>query len=249
MRLHVIALLTLSCLMQDVCAETAAKHESQLLWNAGFVSDYRFRGISQTRLKPAVQGGVDYLHHSGWYIGTWASNISWVKDAGATDGSIELDVFGGYRWQHSGINFDAAVLRYDYVGNNLGRSGRRDNANTTEAALSVNWAQTTLKYSHTLTQWLGHPNSQNSGYIEVSQLIPLSSDWAFVPHLGYFQVRQTQPSASYTDYALTLQKMLPQGWLLTASLQGTNADPTLYATPEGSFTGRSGWVLGVKYMR
>ncbi|OYW27068.1 MAG: hypothetical protein B7Z51_09365, partial [Methyloversatilis sp. 12-65-5] len=49
--------------------------------NVGLFSQYVFRGISQTNEDPALQGGFDYSHASGFYLGTWASNISWLKDA------------------------------------------------------------------------------------------------------------------------------------------------------------------------
>ena len=49
--------------------------------NIGLYSQYVFRGISQTDEKPAVQGGFDLGHKSGFYVGTWASNISWISDA------------------------------------------------------------------------------------------------------------------------------------------------------------------------
>lgn len=228
--------------------QTAAQAQA---WsaNAGVVSDYRFRGISQTRLQPAVQGGVDYTDASGVYVGAWASNIRWVKDAGAQSGSVELDLYGGYRWRHADVDYDLALLRYDYLGNDLGRTGRRANASTTEAALAGTWAQTTLKYSHSLTRWLGYPNSQGSGYLEISRPWPVASGWTLVPHLGHLDVRHTAPSASYTDFALTLQKKLQPAWLFTASLQGASADRVVYSTPSGDFTGRTALVVGIKYTR
>jgi uncharacterized protein (TIGR02001 family) len=73
-------------------AQTAAP-ESTLSFNAGVVSDYRYRGISQSRLKPAVQGGFDYADKSGFYVGAWGSSIKWIKDTpGVTKGATELDL-------------------------------------------------------------------------------------------------------------------------------------------------------------
>src|ERR1700694_2456994 len=46
--------------------------------NVGLFSQYVFRGLTQTNEKPAVQGGFDLGHKSGFYAGTWASNISWI---------------------------------------------------------------------------------------------------------------------------------------------------------------------------
>lgn len=231
-------------------AQVGAKAQSQV-WsaNAGVVSDYRFRGISQTRLQPAVQGGVDYSDALGAYFGAWASNIRWVQDAGAQDGSVELDLYGGYRWRHTEVDYDLALLRCDYVGNDLGRTGRRANASTTEVALAATWAQTTLKYSHSLSRWRGYLDSQGSGYIEISHVWPVASGWTLVPHLGHLNVRHTTPSASYTDYALTLQKNLHPAWSFSASVQGASADRSFYSTPAGDFTGRTGLVLGLKYTR
>jgi len=57
---------------------TPATPEHTLTANVGLYSEYIFRGIAQTGGKPAVQGGFDYAHSSGFYAGTWASNISWL---------------------------------------------------------------------------------------------------------------------------------------------------------------------------
>src|SRR5689334_6914463 len=45
-------------------------------WNLSLTSDYVFRGITQTDYQPALQAGMDYsFGDSGWYIGTWGSNV------------------------------------------------------------------------------------------------------------------------------------------------------------------------------
>jgi uncharacterized protein (TIGR02001 family) len=72
--------------------------EHTLTANIGLFSEYIFRGISQTGGKPAVQGGFDYAHASGFYAGTWASNISWLEDFQAYNrSSLEWDFYGGYK--------------------------------------------------------------------------------------------------------------------------------------------------------
>src|SRR5690242_19837831 len=57
--------------------------EHTLTGNIGFFSQYIFRGLTQTDRDPAAQGGFDYSHSSGFYLGTWASNISWLRDFGS----------------------------------------------------------------------------------------------------------------------------------------------------------------------
>ena len=66
--------------------------------NVGIFSQYVFRGVSQTNEKPALQGGLDLAHKSGFYIGTWGSNVSWISDADPrVSASLEWDMYGGYK--------------------------------------------------------------------------------------------------------------------------------------------------------
>jgi len=66
-------------------------------YNVGLYSQYIFRGLTQTREDPALQGGVDYSHSNGFYVGMWGSNISWLTDADAyKSSSLEIDIYAGY---------------------------------------------------------------------------------------------------------------------------------------------------------
>lgn len=78
--------------------------------NAAIVTDYRFRGVSLSGGDPAVQGGIDLGHESGFYVGTWGSSI----DGGAY-GTVELDLYGGYATEITpGIEIDVGLLYYMY---------------------------------------------------------------------------------------------------------------------------------------
>src|SRR5580765_5260248 len=63
--------------------------------NMTIATDYRFRGISQTYLGPTIQGGIDYSHSSGIYMGNWNSNVSGNTYFGGP--GIEMDFYGGYK--------------------------------------------------------------------------------------------------------------------------------------------------------
>src|SRR6478672_1722854 len=78
----VLAALALSgaAFAQTATPAPAPEPDYTLAANVGAVTDYRFRGISQTSKKPAIQGGLDFAHKSGAYLGAWASNVRWVKD-------------------------------------------------------------------------------------------------------------------------------------------------------------------------
>ncbi len=81
-------------------ADAAPASDFTASYNVGLFSQYIFRGLTQTNNKPALQGGFDVSHKSGLYIGGWASNVSWLRDNGAssyynTGGSLEIDLYGG----------------------------------------------------------------------------------------------------------------------------------------------------------
>ncbi|MEK7737008.1 MAG: TorF family putative porin [Pseudomonadota bacterium] len=80
---------------QTAAPAAAPAAPSPFVGNFTLASEYLYRGIAQTRGKPAIQGGFDYAHPSGFYVGTWGSNISWLTDAGASGASLELDIYGG----------------------------------------------------------------------------------------------------------------------------------------------------------
>lgn len=77
-------------------AGTAHAGDGPISANLTLTTDYVFRGISQSQGKPALQGGFDYAHASGLYIGTWGSNVGWVDDIAKTNNSVELDLYAGY---------------------------------------------------------------------------------------------------------------------------------------------------------
>ncbi|MCG7360331.1 TorF family putative porin [Roseomonas sp. ACRSG] len=75
-------------------------------------SDYLFRGISQTRNRPAIQGTFEALHDSGLYVGAFASNVAFA----GTDARQELDLLAGYRFEALGIAWDIGAIYYSYPG-------------------------------------------------------------------------------------------------------------------------------------
>jgi len=216
--------------------------ESTLAFNVGAVSDYRYRGISQSRLQPAVQGGFDYTDKSGFYFGAWGSTIKWIKDAGG-DASVELDLYGGYKGSAAGLAYDVGFLRYEFSGNKL-----RPNANTNEVYGAVTHGVFTAKYSHATSNLFGFADSKNSGYLDLSATIDLGSGYSLVPHLGHQSVKGAgNGKYSYTDYALTLGKDLGNGLTATAALIGTDAEKGSYVSPAGKQLGKAGVVVGLKY--
>lgn len=220
-------------------AQTAAT-ESSLSYNVGATTDYRYRGISQSRLQPAVQGGIDYADKSGFYVGAWGSSIKWIKDAGG-DTNMELDLYAGYKGAVGDVAYDVGFLRYEYPSNKLAVS-----ANTNEIYGAATFGPATLKYSHAVSNLFGFADSKNSYYVDLSATFDLGEGYSLVPHVGYQSVKNNG-DFSYSDYALTLGKDLGNGLSATAAVIGTDSSKNFYYTPAGKFTGKSGLVVGLKY--
>jgi uncharacterized protein (TIGR02001 family) len=237
-----------------VLAETApAAPESSLSYNVGAVTEYRYRGLSQSRKAPALQAGVDYTDKSGAYIGSWASTISWIKDStnpSTTKGPLEVDIYGGYKGSLTEtVSYDLGLLQYWYAGNNLGNTAGFANANTLEFYGALSYGPLTAKYSQSTTNLFGYTNSKGSSYLDVSATFDLGDGLSLVPHIGK-QAVKNYGTASYTDYALALNKDM-DGLVLSATLVGTNfknRNGFIYALPQnpGKDLGASTLVLGIK---
>ena len=228
---------------------------SPLSFNVGVVTDYRYRGISQSRLKPALSGGADYALASGLYVGTWASTISWIKDAGklvtpnvdSGNTAFEWDFYGGYKGDiGAGFSYDVGGLYYLYAGNKVGDLPGAANANTFELYGALSYGVITAKYSHALTNLFGFGDSKGSGYFEIAAAIDLGNGWSLTPHYGHQSVKNFSP-ANYNDFSLTVGKDLGNGFSLSAAALGTDASKSDYVTPDGKFTGKNALVVGAKY--
>jgi uncharacterized protein (TIGR02001 family) len=217
---------------------------ADLAFNVGAVTDYRYRGISQSRLKPALQGGIDYSI-GGFYVGAWASTIKWIKDAGG-GAPGEYDFYGGYKGEivKDSLSYDVGVLRYQYFGHDLATS-----PNTTEIYGAMTFGPATLKYSHAVTNLFGFADSKNSGYLDLSASFDVGGGVMLAPHVGYQRVSHNS-DYSYTDVSLSVSKDF-SGLVPSLTLYATDTKKPggsyAYISPKGKNLGRTGVVLGVKY--
>ena len=186
---------------------------AQLTANLGLASDYRFRGISQTQNGPAIQGGIDYAHESGLYIGNWNSSVSSQL---YTNGSgVESDLYAGWKKDvYKGITVDVGSYNYFYP---QATNGTNPSFNTTELYAGVGYGPIAIKYSQTLGSYFGTPNSNGSNYSQVDinqSFAPLSDklkDLSFVAHYGSTIVTKNS-NLSYNDMNVGLVYALPQAW-------------------------------------
>ena len=232
-------------------APVASEPADPFAFNVGVVTDYRFRGISQTRREPALQGGADFTSPIGLYAGFWASTIKWIRDL---DGGsrVELDVYGGYRGKiNDNFAYDVGVLRYQYPNSRLAVT-----PNTTELYGALTFGPATVKYSRGITdETFGVPNSKGTGYLEAAATFDLGNGFALTPHIGRQAYRGSNfgvsnKVASYTDLSLGLVKDFGNGLSASATIVATNADKGFYTslpTAGSKYLGKDGVVLGLKY--
>ena len=175
-------------------ADAAPASDLTVSYNIGLYSQYIFRGLTQTDRSPALQGGVDLTHSSGFYLGAWASNISWLRDYNNTnlgaayskEGRLEIDIYGGYRNTFAnGVGIDLGALQYLYPGSKTsGQDNLWASAYTTEVygALNYGWLQAKISSvvsnsAWTVGKYTGVDTSKNARgtyYAELNATIPLS---------------------------------------------------------------------------
>ncbi len=186
-----------------------------LTGNFGFFSQYIFRGLSQTGHKPALQGGFDWAHESGFYLGTWGSNISWLKEnfsapaavAGTygEGGSMEWDFYGGYKWSlPQDFTIDLGTLYYYYPGSInplaqtaiIGIPGATvPKGDTWEIYVAPSWKWVTFKVSYSMLDHIfGVDQARGTYYLDLSANPPLGdSGFTLNLHWGYQKYKGTDP--------------------------------------------------------
>jgi len=222
----------------------AAEPAYTLTGNVGAVSDYRFRGISQSYRLPAVQGGFDFTHSSGFYLGNWNSSVS--GNSYNNGASLETDLYGGYRFEPvKDFNADVGVLFYVYPGARLNRapgvpSDRKyDNA---ELYAGVTSGPFNAKISYAVTDYFGlngetvayayftalpdRGSSKGSAYLELNYSLDLGNKLTLGAHVGHTAVRHYS-ELSYTDLKVSLNKEWV-GLNFGAAVVGTDAKKDYY---------------------
>ena len=187
--------------------------------NLTFASQYISRGFQQTWGKPAIQGGLDYNHASGFFAGTWASNVSsrLIRDA-----SMEWDVYTGYLKTINDFTVGATVYYYYYPGAKTTAETGNTRFNYGEVIPQLGYGPLSVKYAVTYTpdyfgdnsDTLGGPagkHSRGSGYLDVNLNQPLGQGWSAIAHYGHMDVKNFS-EANFHDMKLAIAKDLGDGW-------------------------------------
>jgi uncharacterized protein (TIGR02001 family) len=195
-------------------------------------SEYEYRGISQTSEKPALQLNLDYAHASGFYLGTFLTNIKWLKDTAEVNGfstsaNLEWDIYGGYRKEIApDTTLDVGYLRYEYPSS----GSFSPKPNTDEVYAGVTWKFLNVKYSYSINNTFGVPNSKGSYFIEtnIAYPLPMLPALTLTGHLGYQEFKHND-NLSYTVYKLGAVYDFGGGFTAGGYYKGTDADEGVYS--------------------
>lgn len=223
--------------------------------NVGLFSQYVFRGISQTNEDIALQGGFDYSHASGFYIGTWASNISWLSDSDTVTGyrssSLEVDVYGGYRGEigDTGLSYDVGLLQYIYPGSRVAGAVKAD---TLEAYVGIGWSFLSAKYSYSMGDTFAVNDASGTWYLDLQANYPITEELTLNLHYGIQEFSGSNGGvsndsvASYEDWKIGLSYALPQSFTVGAYYTDTSmnsAQKAFYTNTAGKFLGDDQYVV------
>lgn len=200
-------------------AVAVAPAHAQLSANVALTSHYKYRGQDQGAVKsvaPAIQGGFDFAA-GGLYLGNWNSN---------TGLGIEMDVYGGYKFELGGVGLDVGLLHYRYPDTKA--------ADTTELYAGGSLGAFALKYSHTVSKtYFGEVDGRGTGYIALSANPEVAKGLTANLVLGY--TRKESPGvASYADWKAGITYDLGSGLSTAAAVVGGNKTST-YAVNKNRF--------------
>ena len=223
MKKMLIAVALASLTLPALAQQKAPEPEYTLSGNVAIVSDYRYRGISQTDKKPAIQGGFDFAHKSGVYLGNWNSNVSSIGTA--PNGNMEMDFYGGYKFEAVGLSFDVGTIYYYYPGSvpfsdiTAAAAVKTPKINTHEVYVGMGYGPISLKVSNTLSKgYFGvGRNSDPSGsgpygsakgtvYYDLTLSHEIAQKTVLSAHVGYLDLDGDTGAAPFkvTDYKVGL---------------------------------------------
>ena len=182
-----------------------AAEKSPVSANVALTTNYVWRGVSQTAENSAIQGGFDYAHSGGFYLGTWGSNVNFGNDAvTSADGdgaSMEFDFYGGYKFTAAGVNWDVGAIRYLYPDANSSLE-----YDFTEFYVGGGYGPFSLKYSNA-SDYQG-VTTKSGTYLDAAFSMELPQGLALALHVGKSGGDGVQAAfgKKYTDYKISLTK-------------------------------------------
>lgn len=216
----------------------SAVAQAEFSANIGVTSNYMWRGITQTGDDAAVSGGIDYAHESGFYLGTWASNVDFGDDLGGSQ--YEIDFYGGFAGEAAGLGYDLGVIYYAYPSaDSTVAEPQADELDFTEiyGIVSYEWAEAGVYY--TVDTEAGGDDSHWYYYGAVS--FEVAPEWTVGGTVGHYdldggsdndfthyQLDVTKSAGDFGDFTLSFSKADEEA-------NGGDDDPRVFVSWAKSF--------------
>jgi uncharacterized protein (TIGR02001 family) len=214
----------------------AVQAADPVVGNVALTSNYVWRGISQTAQSYAIQGGFDYAHDSGFYAGTWGSNVNFGNDApNHLDGDgahMELDLYGGYKFTAGGIGWDVGLLQYMYPG-----SSSDLKYNFLEYYVGGSYGPFSAKYFYASDYQ--NPTDKSASYLDLAATFDLGQGVGLGLHYGMSSGDGIKDvfGDTYNDYKVSLTKAVGS-FTFGIAYSDTDLDPAFedkLGNSEGQF--------------
>lgn len=241
------AALLLAALAPAALAQAKAEPDFSFSGNASLVSDYRFRGFTQTGYKPGFQGGFDLAHKSGFYVGNWNANVEQGLFNGA---SLEMDFYAGYKGSFGDVGYDVGYLYYYYP--NSGAQGTTK-IDMGELYIGASYGPVSAKWSYGTTKFfglgkaptMGNPefDTKGSWYLDLTGNFDVGHGITLTAHYGYQKVENGRTAFAQglvfadedtiADYRIGISKDI-DGWVVGAAYIGTSEKDFLRTAESGA---------------
>ena len=199
------AFLAASVLAATTFTSSIALAESPLTANINVTNNYLFRGLTQTADQAAVQGGIDYAHSSGFYAGTWISNVSARGDSGAgagfygTSGNYEQDLYAGYAFDAGPVGLDVGYIKYMYP---VDSSNKLD---YDEVYVNAGWMMLSASVSYTVSKEDKSVTDKNDLYYSLGAEFDIKDGLMLGLLVGKYDF-DGGTASDYTHYLVSLSK-------------------------------------------
>lgn len=164
--------------------------------NVAMTTNYSWRGVSQSDNDPAIQGGFDYSHASGFSAGVWASNVDF--DEAATDpADMEFDAYASFGGEFSnGLGWSVGVIRYIYPGSSADLDWTEFNA-----GLSYKWISASVNHSTDV-----FASSNDGTYYNLGASFELPQKVNLALSVGKYSFDSAVGKNDYVDYKVGVSK-------------------------------------------